>query len=512
MPIPRSLSMRERKTSTATNPTTRSSIPDATATVQEVTRSRTLLPKRSSDENHVPRNNVPRSQPSRPKLREASLQIHSQGSAASTTPGTAPTRRYSLMRPDASRSSNVAAPKTATSRIQPPLQSRQSSVSTVSRPRPHSPKKTEISPTPRSIRSASLRQPVVSTVSRPRPPSPKKTEILPPPRSVRSASLRQPVTVSGGSGMSNVSATARGHTRHRSQVVSSRSMTDPAPVANRQFSTYQPQSSLKNQIKPPTPTGDFRTASGLIPTSWPEIAALQTELLQLSLFYSSSLERQTKFKKESESRLKKKYDTVAILYRSVLGDEKRQQQELNGRALGSWLRNCHDHRGPHEFTEQIQILSQILQEISDLLSRGKDGRYDWVVTCFNDWFEHAESVRQQRALSGILDATFIDPLDRAWKEEATGLRAKLELCARELQSLDLLGFGELERLEQSALTRVVRGLTESIQLMIEEIQVMITLETELICAERKTVSQLASHLTAFESNARVGVWRTGLST
>lgn len=184
-----------------------------------------------------------------------------------------------------------------------------------------------------------------------------------------------------------------------------------------------------------------------------------------------------------------------------------RQSQLNAQALSGWLQNCHDHRGPHGFPEQTQILSQVLQETSDLVATGMSGRYNQVVETFELWFEQAELVRHDREYSGH-GISFVDPLDQAWKEDLHVLHVKLELCQRQLQSLDILGFGEVERLEQSALTRVAQSLAESIQLMIQEVSAMRTLEAELIGSEREAVSQLVEGLASPRDMRapRVGIW------
>lgn len=282
-----------------------------------------------------------------------------------------------------------------------------------------------------------------------------------------------------------------------------------------QFSTYQQHySPQKPGAKPPTPTpgGTSGSASDslLIPASWPDIAALQTELLQLSLFHSTSLQKQADWKEESESCLRKKYNDVAHQYRSLLGDEKDRQTQINMQALGVWLRNCEDHHGSGNFPEQIQSLSQILQEVSDLGGHGVDGRYTKVVETFEAWFHNAEQTRSHRASPDIAcGAVFINPLNRAWKEEIQSLKAKLDLCLRQLGSLDVLAFAGVEWLEQSALARVAKSLYETIQLMIQEIQAMRTAETEIIRLERETVGRLATEVASDvrrESSPRIGLW------
>ncbi|OQE93640.1 hypothetical protein PENNAL_c0005G02560 [Penicillium nalgiovense] len=249
----------------------------------------------------------------------------------------------------------------------------------------------------------------------------------------------------------------------------------------RTLSTYQRPSSPKKFSKPPTPTPGAESQPGnmLIPSSWPDIAALQTELLQLSLFHSNSLQSHAEWKSDSESRLRKKYDSVASQYRLVLADETQRQCHLNVQALGLWLSNCHEHRGPHDFSEQVQILSRVLQDVSDMIAGSRGAQYSQAVKIFEEWLNQAEVINHSRE-PGCVDAgAFIDPLARSWKESLHTLNVRLELCGRELQVLDILGFGQVERLEQSSLVRVARNLAELIQLMIQEIRAMQALEEEV---------------------------------
>ncbi|KAJ5086128.1 hypothetical protein N7532_010899 [Penicillium argentinense] len=467
---------------------------------------RTLLPQRSNsgrDEGQAlgqirfqPPDNRPASGGETSPKRRPQTSDEKQ-STATNSPASAPTRRQSLMRPNTLK---TAASSGVTSTRGNP------SASTKAVP-------SMTAPSPR--KQPANRSPTRST---PRPPSPKKIEMPPPPRPMRSASLRQPSSARQGTGALSA---ARGHARHRSQMVpatATKIQPDPAAAAATQrakppFSTYQQHYSPKKPgAKPPTPTpGSASAFDGLLVlTSWPDIAALQTELLQLSLFHSNSLQRHTIWKAESESELRKKHETVARQYQSVLGAEKQRQHDINVQALDCWLQNCRDHHGSHGFPKQVQELSQILQEVSDLAASGMNGRYTRAVEIFDNWFQDAEQIRHRRESVNIVDVPkFIDPLDRTWKEELLALNAKLELCARQLQSLDILGSGEVEQLEQSALARVAQGLNESIQLMVQEIRAMRNVEAELVRMERDVVSHLATQLTSAPrqiSTPRAGLW------
>jgi hypothetical protein len=456
-------------------------------------RGRIPLPQRSTTQDNARVTSQVRFQPpgSKPSTRDSSPtrqrdispgKKQAQSNSTATKTVVPPTRRQSIVRPSplkmAVTKTTVPASKSSTPSFAPP--------------------------SPRKL--PGQRSPVQPPVTR-RPPSPKKSEMLPPPRPTRSASLRQPVSAG-----KIPPVAARGHTRHRSQMTQITKAVDatPATQRSRAISTYQRPGSPKKFSKPPTPTPGAAPQPDnlLIPSSWPDIAALQTELLQLSLFHSNSLQQQAEWKSDSESRLRKKYDGVAAQYQSILADETQRQCQLNIHALGLWLSNCREHRGHHDFPEQIQILSQILQEITDTTARG--GKYTYALATFESWLGQSEFIRQNRG-SGCLDIAFVDPLPPSWKELVHALSIKLEHCSRQLLALDILGFGQVERLEQSALARVARNLADLIQMMVQEIRAMRVLEAQVVRSERDSVGLLASRITASveESRApRVGAWRS----
>ncbi|KAE8353045.1 hypothetical protein BDV28DRAFT_134024 [Aspergillus coremiiformis] len=353
-----------------------------------------------------------------------------------------------------------------------------------------------------------------------RPTSPKKAEMPPPLRPTRSGSLRQPASSSSGP------PTPRGHVRHRSQVINPTSSqvskkTDPPSTpstarSRTQFSTYQQQFSPKKAVKPPAAylsTGASTDLDpSLIPSSSPEVATLQTELLQLSLLHLSSLRADADWKVNTERQLQTKYNAVAERYRSVVKEEVEYQQQLNGQALHCWLKNSLEHNGRHGFAEQIQVLSQVAQDVCDL-SDLLGGRYTLAVQEFESWFRQVEEIKTGRRYAGGSDLVhFIDPLDRAWKDNIHMMVMKLELCSRQLQSLDILGYGEVERLEGSSLYRTAKGLDDMVNSMVEELNTIRTIEADVIKSERQWVSQLSQQVTSTRPLEKrvlqVGMWRS----
>ncbi|KAJ5542787.1 hypothetical protein N7461_008790 [Penicillium sp. DV-2018c] len=429
--------------------------------------------------------NTPRDAPPTRQQERLPTKKQVQPDPKSTKPGLTSHRRQSLVR---SGALNPAVKTTV------PMSQRSTSSITPPSPRKQADKRTPTLP-------ATLR----------RPPSPKKSEMLPPPRPTRSASLRQPVSAG-----QEPPAVARTHTRHKSQLVQSAKQTERTPAIgqhSRPLPTQQRPSSPKKFSKPPTPTpgADAQSSNLLIPSSWPDIAALQTELLQLSLFHSNMSQRHAHWKSDAESLLRKKYDDIASQYHSVLADESQRQYELNMQALGLWISNCHGYPRQHDFPEQVQILSQILQDVSNMISGARGGEYSQTVEVFEDWLNQAELIRHGRASGDVDVDIFIDPLTPGWQESLRALTAKLELYARQLQVLDIPAFGQGERLEQSALARASKGMAEMIQSMLQEIRAIRILEAEMVRSERDSVRLLATRLAGSmrETRApRVGVWRS----
>ncbi|KAL4891245.1 hypothetical protein BDV59DRAFT_203690 [Aspergillus ambiguus] len=362
----------------------------------------------------------------------------------------------------------------------------------------------------------------VATKPNVEPPSPRKTDMPPPPRPVRSASLRQPTSSGPGA-----SSTLRGHTRHRSVVTTAstqpiaKKVEPPSPVtttprSRTQFTTFQQHYSPKKGATPQPATPSVRAPPdldpSLIPSSWPEIAALQTELLQLSLLHSSSLQQTAEWKATAESELRSLYESVARDYRGVLKEERDNQRQLNGQALHRWFGNCREHNGSLGFAAQIQDLSRVLQEVCDL-TESPGGRYANLVQEFESWFRQADEIRNVRLYGeDELDpVAFVDPMKAAWKEEVQSMMLKLELCLRRLQSLDILGYGEVERLEQSTLFRVAKGLDEMVNLMVGELNAVLRIEADIVRSERQWVSQVAEQQPAPKplhgQPPRVGMWR-----
>lgn len=381
-------------------------------------------------------------------------------------------------------------------------------------------------------------------------PTQQKTQMAPPPRLERSTSLRQPAASRSGAPGNQT----RGHTRNRSvqlegkrlsgqlapkqrdsatttSTASTSSATRPTKPS---FNTFQQHYSPKKQPKQPPPAATTTPITSQDPDSFltasrPEVAALQTELLQLHLIHSSAIQTQTQWKASAEKQLQQRYKSVAAKYRSAIASDSATQRNINIQALQELSEYAKKSSGGrHDFTEQIRILSRTIQDVADLTDR-RGGRYTAVVREFENWMERFNLSRgvqdSNREGGGINDGTtdFTTPIGSNWQSEVSRLNSKLELCLRELQSLDV-GIESQQRVEgdkdsqpssSSALSRVVFGHTELVTSMIEELETISKIEAEVVRAERERVREAVDQIVV-DSNSRgnhhgerKGVWKTG---
>lgn len=317
--------------------------------------------------------------------------------------------------------------------------------------------------------------------------------------------------------------------RHRSQVVGAAasqavrqtegsSSLPKAKPQRPQFTTYQQHFSPKKESKPPISaiisSRSAESDAGSIPASRPDVAALQTEYLQLCLLHSSLSQKHAEWRMNSERELRKKYDYVAGRYRALLAEERDAQRLLNIQALHHWSVNMQRHGSCSDFAAQIQTLSRVIQEVVDL-SEPHGGRYTQAVRIFEDWLERVVHIRNSRRRSEIDtladEPEFIYPLDREWKEEVNALSAKVELCLRELQNLDIFSPEGLAN-SDAALLRIANGHKDLLISMMEELKTMRKTESDIVRLERSWTAQTADRLRAVDESSsmrgpRIGAWK-----
>jgi hypothetical protein len=205
---------------------------------------------------------------------------------------------------------------------------------------------------------------------------------------------------------------------------------------------------------------------------------------------------------------------VANAYQGQLAEERVVQQQWNMKALHDWSVDCTSNGTLEDFSTQIQNLSQVIQEVTDVTA-ADSGRYTLVVRAFEDWLARVQEVKESRRGkkdafdSGPEELRFVYPMDRTWKDEVEALSSKAELCLRRLQNLTMLDGDDNNG---SALMQIARGHRDLLVLMVDELKAMRDIELEVVALEKSWVSRAADQLHSVEdgrhisSTLRKGIW------
>ncbi|KAI1980047.1 hypothetical protein LOZ53_006039, partial [Ophidiomyces ophidiicola] len=332
------------------------------------------------------------------------------------------------------------------------------------------------------------------------------TQVPPATRLDRSASLRQTAPA-------RVASTAARHTRNRSQVLvgtgqqaggGGAAKNAPAESASRaakpSFNMYQQHYSPKKSA-PKAAVGSVSTVaagdSNVMQALPPHIPPLQVELLQLLLLHAEGLQAKRKWEASMDAKCRELHSSVVKTYQSVLATERAVQRDRNVAALEQFAGDVHACNGRYDFATQIQMLSRVIQEVSDL-TQSRDGRYNVVIQEFEEWSAHVNEVKQNR-MRKTGELQFIDPLRDGWRNDVAALSAKLELCSRELDCVEIRTATTTQGDDRSgyhasALARAVTGHRELIRSMIDELDVIAKIESEVTMMERSWVTRTVDSL------------------
>jgi hypothetical protein len=227
------------------------------------------------------------------------------------------------------------------------------------------------------------------------------------------------------------------------------------------------------------------------------------ELLQLQLLHTEALQAKAKWQRNAEGYFRDLHESTVSIYRSAINAEKASQRVVNANAVEQWLRNARDNNASYDFAQQLQILSEVVQDITDLTDP-QGGRYNAMLTKFEEWFERAVLLKQSRmgrnnaegdetAVQQGYKMQFIDPLGDDWKEDLDTLTMKVELYIRELDCLDVPTGPQADEpnYAASALVRIVEAHRISLALMREELQFMARTEVEIVGQESRWISDAA---------------------
>ncbi|EFE44330.1 conserved hypothetical protein [Trichophyton verrucosum HKI 0517] len=330
----------------------------------------------------------------------------------------------------------------------------------------------------------------------------------PPARQMRSSSLLHPAAPK----LVNIAS----HARHQSQIINldtaksrpqssgrpssyypgSKLAGAPSPTYQARFglkkpsksTTNSPETLFENPSPSPTPPEDQLSPE--------QTLALQTELLQLHVLHSQGLQTKAKWEAHAERHYRKLHESVKASYRR----EQERYKYQNLQAVKKFEEKSRSLSSGHDFTIQMGILSRVIQEVTHL-TESEDSQYNTVVGVFEEWTQHVAKLKQSRELKDDGEVNrdkllsnidedgemqFIDPLPPQWKEDIAALSVQLSQLAGNLDDLDIPKttetdkFGRPVDFSESALLKTVTGHKSLVSSMIEELDMIYSIEMEIM--------------------------------
>jgi hypothetical protein len=244
--------------------------------------------------------------------------------------------------------------------------------------------------------------------------------------------------------------------------------------------TSRPAFSTLQQHFTPRKTGKAPTASFINPAPQPtshslspEIASLQSELLQFHLLHQSSTEVSQCWEQSAKRVLHTKFDEVASLHQVMLENERAGQEQKNLQSLLEWSAGG----STAGLVEHVQILSEPLHELPSLVEPG--GRLQRLVVEFEQWMSWVQEIRSARGgyAGGNKALETIEGLGGSWKAESAALIRKLTVFASDLERLASPTPGSSIASMVDACTSILRGI-------LDELQTMQKIEIEVVTTEK----------------------------
>lgn len=163
----------------------------------------------------------------------------------------------------------------------------------------------------------------------------------------------------------------------------------------------------------------------------PEIASLQSELLQLHLMHEASAQVSRRWEVSAKRSLHMKFEEVASMYEVMLEQERAGKEQKNLKSLLEWSTG----RSSEGLVDQIQKISGPLHELPSLVEPG--GRLYRLVEDFEEWLHRVQQVQSAREDS-LRDGTglrSVEGLGDSWEADNAALIRRLTSFTRDLDGL-----------------------------------------------------------------------------
>ena len=218
----------------------------------------------------------------------------------------------------------------------------------------------------------------------------------------------------------------------------------------------------------------------------PEALVSNLELLQLHMLHRSSFATKLQWESSAEKYYKGRFDELASNHESMTTRERNLQEQVNASAVIAWG-NGTDHVS---VGLKIRKLSRILNEVVEVSD--PSGQYSCLIKSFEHWYSYASRTRQLRATRD----GYHPHIDRAlegmgdgWKAEADTLTSKFLTYQEELIFLG-------DASPKSDLIRCIDAVLGSLTNMLEELDLIQAIESQLLCEEESWLNDSLGRIAA----------------
>ncbi|KAF2867983.1 hypothetical protein BDV95DRAFT_455317, partial [Massariosphaeria phaeospora] len=245
----------------------------------------------------------------------------------------------------------------------------------------------------------------------------------------------------------------------------------------------RPAFSTLQQHFTPRKAGKALTSTFLHPTTDagpcslpPEIATLQTELLQLHVLHETSAQSVSRWERSAKSALHNRFNEVASLYQIMRKSERQGQEQKNIRALHEW----DSGNSAYGLVKHIHILSGPLHELPPLVESG--GRFQRLAEDFDRWLSWVKEVWDAREgyKEGRGDLVSAEGLGDSWQAEIATLTRKLTTFSRDLERLT-------QPPRESSIANAITACKELLDGILEELQIMQAIELGVVAKEKEWI-------------------------
>jgi hypothetical protein len=249
---------------------------------------------------------------------------------------------------------------------------------------------------------------------------------------------------------------------------------EPKKAARPAFSTLQQHFTPRKAGKAPTATFLHPAPVTTNNSLSVESISLQMELLQLHLLHENAAEVSKQWEMSAKRALGSKFNEVASMYQVMLQHERSGQEQKNLLALLDWTKE----KPSSSLVEHIQALSGPLHELPSLVQAG--GRFQRHVSAFERWVAWIEEIRAARQNHFEAGLGSVEGLSDAWRAENATLMRRLSSFARDLSGL-------LQHAAESSIMVIVNCCQTLLAGLLEELQVMQAIESDVVSHEKEWV-------------------------